>query len=411
MGALWVPFALTLDSTGAGSANLGAPSLGENWLGFVTLNSAPAGQVCTITVGGSVVASGGRQTGAFAAGSGQAVTLQVSGGTASAQLAGVLQGTIAQGVVAGAPLPSAGSLVEISGGTVTVDDVGGTVTVQPAAGTKFDMTGQVTFPSAQNIQVVAGQNALAIEMSTPGFRPGIPVASFSLPSGTASVARSLPAQFGGGPADLTVVVENYNTLSGVVAWMENTSASQQMGEALYIPTATTSPVSGVVIPARGTLSVLQYQMAGPYGALTLTWVNTPASGLGVSAWAYASNFVPETASFYGPVSGAVLVPAPPDGQTLWYLGAEMSAEPSSATMPAYGAILLQGSSSLHPVWYQAFNWNTNTGTMAIVYPYQHVRPLRLPSGLDGIALNLNTSAISSGPMPYLVGIIRYLYGI
>ena len=115
---LWLPFSLQLDAGGNGTAEVGAPAMGYNWQAFVTFGTAPSGQSFTVSVLGQVVASGGRQSGPFAAGSGNTVTVTVSGGPASTTVNGVVQGAINQGVAAQAPLPSSGSLIEIAAGTI-----------------------------------------------------------------------------------------------------------------------------------------------------------------------------------------------------------------------------------------------------------------------------------------------------
>ena len=115
---LWLPFTCQLDAGGNGTAEVGAPAMGYNWQAFVTFGTAPSGQSFTVSVLGQVVASGGRQSGPFAAGSGNTVTVTVSGGPASSTVSGVVQGAINQGVAAQAPLPSSGSLIEIAAGTI-----------------------------------------------------------------------------------------------------------------------------------------------------------------------------------------------------------------------------------------------------------------------------------------------------
>ena len=115
---LWLPFQVQLDASGNGTAEVGAPALGFNWQAFVTFGTAPSGQSFTVSVLGQVVASGGRQSGPFAAGSGNTVTVTVSGGPASSTVNGVVQGAINQGVAAQAPLPSSGSIIEIAAGTI-----------------------------------------------------------------------------------------------------------------------------------------------------------------------------------------------------------------------------------------------------------------------------------------------------
>ena len=170
---LWIPFQIQLDSTGSGEYEVGAPALGENWQAFCTLNPAPSGQSQTISVSGQVVASGARQSGPFAAGSGQGVTVAVAGGTASSAVAGVLQGAILQGTAAQAALPGNGNLFEISGGVVDV--TGSSVTIQagqngvnvstdapPVAGPTIDMpSGETTYTQT----ITPPSNATAVGFS------------------------------------------------------------------------------------------------------------------------------------------------------------------------------------------------------------------------------------------------------
>lgn len=127
--SLWQPFTIALDGSGNGSQEVGAPTLGYNWSGWVVMGAATAGQKVSVQVSGQVVAWGSSQTGPFAAGSGQMVTVTVTGGAPNSQLSGVLQGAVATGNLPQLP-PGAGSgtLVDIASGTVTVDAANVTIT-------------------------------------------------------------------------------------------------------------------------------------------------------------------------------------------------------------------------------------------------------------------------------------------
>lgn len=170
---LWIPFQIQLDSTGSGELEVGAPALGYNWQAFCTLNPAPAGQSQTISVSGQVVASGARQSGPFAAGSGQGVTVAIAGGTASSKVAGVLQGAILPGVAAQAPLPGNGNLFEISGGVVDVS--GSDVTIQ--AGQNGVNVQTETPPQAmgQLATVVVGSKDAVFTFTPPAGATGVRV--------------------------------------------------------------------------------------------------------------------------------------------------------------------------------------------------------------------------------------------
>ncbi len=164
---LWIPFSLQLDAGGNGTAEVGAPAMGYNWQAFVTFGTAPTGQSFTVSVLGQVVASGGRQSGPFAAGSGNTVTVTVSGGPASSTVNGVVQGAINQGVAAQAPLPSSGSTIEVSGGTVNIN--GGKITIQ------------------------AGQNGVNVSIDSPPVLLGVISVSPGGNSGTLKVTPSASA--------------------------------------------------------------------------------------------------------------------------------------------------------------------------------------------------------------------------
>ena len=179
---LWIPFQVQLDSSGSGEYEVGAPALGYNWQAFCTLNPAPSGQSQTISVSGQVVASGARQSGPFAAGSGQGVTVTISGGTASSTVAGVLQGAILPGVAAQAPLPGNGNLFEISGGIVDV--TGSSVTIQ-AGQNGVNVSTDAPPVAGPNITIPAGQSSVTDTLHPPANATAIgfafePIATFDL---------------------------------------------------------------------------------------------------------------------------------------------------------------------------------------------------------------------------------------
>lgn len=179
---LWVPFTVSLDASGNGTQGVGAPSMGQNWQGYITFAQAPSGQSFTVSVSGQTVAYGNRQSGPFAAGSGQMVTVTVSGGPAGTTVNGVVQGVINQGVAAQAALPASGSLIEVSGGTVNIE--GGKITIE------------------------AGQNGVNVSTDTPPVPEGPLVGNGAF---AASVTATPPAGATGAlivlytaAADLTV---------------------------------------------------------------------------------------------------------------------------------------------------------------------------------------------------------------
>ncbi len=178
---LWAPFQVQLDASGNGTEEVGTPALGFNWQGFVTFGSAQAGQSFTVSVSGQVVAYGGRQSGAFAAGSGQTVTVTVTGGPASSTVNGVVQGVINEGNAASASLPTSGSLIEVSGGTVNI--LGGSITIQAGQNGVNVSTdapavslGAVEIPSLGN----SGSLAVSPSASATGLR------LFVVPSGNST---------------------------------------------------------------------------------------------------------------------------------------------------------------------------------------------------------------------------------
>ncbi len=179
---LWIPFQIQLDSTGSGELGVGAPALGYNWQAFCTLNPAPSGQSQTISVSGQVVASGARQSGPFAAGSGQGVTVAIAGGTASSKVAGVLQGAILPGVAAQAPLPGNGNLFEISGGVIDVS--GSDVTIQ-AGQTGINVSTDAPPVAGTTITIPAGSDTVTDTLHPPSNATAIgfavePIGTYSL---------------------------------------------------------------------------------------------------------------------------------------------------------------------------------------------------------------------------------------
>ena len=151
---LWLPFTCQLDAGGNGTAGVGAPAMGYNWQAFVTFGTAPSGQSFTVSVLGQVVASGGRQSGPFAAGSGNTVTVTVSGGPASTTVNGVVQGAINQGVAAQAPLPSSGSLIEIAAGTIDAT-ITGPVSLAPGTAVDANITNS-SLPISGSVSISSG---------------------------------------------------------------------------------------------------------------------------------------------------------------------------------------------------------------------------------------------------------------
>ena len=187
---LWQPFSLQLDAGGNGTAEVGAPALGFNWAAFITMGTAPAGQTFTVSVSGQVVASGGRQSGAFAAGSGQVVTVTVSGGTASSTVNGVVQGSINQGVAPSAPMPSSGSLIEVSGGVVDV--TGSKVTIQAGQGGVNVSTDTPPQAASSNLTVAAGASTGTVTLTPPASATGFVLVT--VPNGTSQPAFKATGQ-------------------------------------------------------------------------------------------------------------------------------------------------------------------------------------------------------------------------
>lgn len=232
---LWIPFQIQLDSTGSGEQEVGAPALGYNWQAFCTLNPAPAGQSQTISVSGQVVASGARQSGPFAAGSGQGVTVTIAGGAASSSVAGVLQGAILPGTAAQAPLPGNGNLFEISGGVIDVS--GSDVTIQ-AGQTGINVSTDAPPVAGPNITIPAGQSSVTDTLHPPANATAIGFAFEPLGSFT-----------------LTIKVQDALTL----VYLEDFTfaASGSTGRSFTIPLTPGMTESGIIVTAAagGTLVV------------------------------------------------------------------------------------------------------------------------------------------------------------
>ncbi len=102
---------MTLDSTGAGSAQVDAPSLGESWVAICTMDEPVS---FTLSTGGHVIAYGSAgQSASFVVASGQAITVKVTGGTASSTLCGTITGTTGKGEPPPLQYARSGSQVEI----------------------------------------------------------------------------------------------------------------------------------------------------------------------------------------------------------------------------------------------------------------------------------------------------------
>ena len=227
---LWIPFQIQLDSSGSGEQEVGAPALGQNWQAFATLNPAPAGQSQTISVSGQVVASGARQSGPFAAGSGQGVTVTIAGGTASSAVAGVLQGAILPGTAAQAPLPGNGNLFEISGGVIdatitgpvdanitnaSLSVTGSSVIIESGQTGLNVSTDSPPQPASSNLVVPASSAADSFQVTPPAGATGFVLItvpnSTSNPTFTVSGVTSLNVY-----AEVTYLVNASGTIVGVI---------------------------------------------------------------------------------------------------------------------------------------------------------------------------------------------------
>ena len=232
---LWIPFQIQLDSTGSGEQEVGAPALGYNWQAFCTLNPAPSGQSQAISVSGQVVASGARQSGPFAAGSGQGVTVAIAGGTASSAVAGVLQGAILWGTAAQAPLPGNGNLFEISGGVVDVS--GSDVTIQ-AGQNGVNVSTDAPPVAGPDITIAAGQSSVTETLHPPANATAIGFAFEPL-----------------GSLTLTVQVQDALTL----VYLEDFTfaAGGSTGRSFTIPLTPGMTESGIIVTAiaNGTVVV------------------------------------------------------------------------------------------------------------------------------------------------------------
>ena len=226
---LWIPFQIQLDSTGSGEQEVGAPALGYNWQAFCTLNPAPAGQSQTISVSGQVVASGARQSGPFAAGSGQGVTVTIAGGTASSKVAGVLQGAILPGTAAQAPLPGNGNLFEISGGVIDVS--GSDVTIQ-AGQTGINVSTDAPPVAGPNITIPAGQSSVTDTLHPPANATAIGFAFEPLAT-----------------YDLQVTVQDALTLVYLENFTFPAAGPGVAGRSFTIPLTPGMTVSGIIVTA------------------------------------------------------------------------------------------------------------------------------------------------------------------
>lgn len=183
---LWLPFQVQLDASGNGTAEVGAPSLGYNWQAFSTLNPAPSGQTQLVSVSGQVVASGGRQSGPFAAGSMQGVTVAISGGAAGGSVSGVLQGSIQQGTAAQATLPAVGSLIEISGGVIDVS--GSQVVITGGQGGNVNVSTDAPPVEGPTLSIAAGASSASYTLHPPPNATAIGLALVPIPTYTLQVA-------------------------------------------------------------------------------------------------------------------------------------------------------------------------------------------------------------------------------
>ena len=235
---LWQPFQLQLDASGNGTAEVGAPALGFNWAAFITMGTAPAGQTFTVSVSGQVVASGGRQSGAFAAGSGQVVTVTVSGGTASSTVNGVVQGSINQGVAPSAPMPSSGSLIEISGGTIDV--TGSKITIAGGQGGNVNVSTDAPPVTGPILSIPAGSSSVTDTLHPPANATAIGISLVPIPTYT-----------------LQVTIQDALTLVEIADVLFPAAGAGVLGRSLTIPLTPGMTTSGIIVTAQagGTLVV------------------------------------------------------------------------------------------------------------------------------------------------------------
>ena len=258
---LWLPFQIQLDSTGSGELEVGSPSLGYNWQAFCTLGLAPAGQTQLVLVSGQVVASGGRQSGAFAAGSGQGVTVSVTGGPPSSSVPGVLQGSVNQGVAAQATLPGGGTLFEISGGTVTVEvasgatlPISGAVTI--SSGTVDITSGSITVAGGQGGNVNVSTDAPPITGPTLQIAANTSSATITLhpPANATAIGFALVPI---GTYTLQVTIQDALTLVELATVSFPAAGPGVVGRSITLPLTPGMTESGITVTAQagGTLVV------------------------------------------------------------------------------------------------------------------------------------------------------------
>lgn len=277
---LWKPFQIQLDSTGSGSLEVGSPSLGYNWQAFSTVNPAPAGQTQVVSVSGQVVAQGGRQTGPFAAGSGQEVTVAISGGPAGGSVAGVLQGSIQEGMAAQATLPGSGSLIEISGGVIDVS--GSDVVISGGQGGNVNVSTDAPPVAGPTLEVAAGASSASYTLHPPSNATAIGFALVPIPTYTLQVAIQ----------DALTLVELFNFIfpaagAGVVGRSITLPLTPGMTESGIVVTAT---AGGTLAAAANFAFTLWY-----LGTNSMQPVNLPAQplyvqGQGAEGIAGSSNY-------------------------------------------------------------------------------------------------------------------------
>ena len=275
---LWLPFQVQLDASGNGTAEVGAPALGFNWQAFVTFGTAPSGQSFTVSVLGQVVASGGRQSGPFAAGSGNTVTVTVSGGPASSTVNGVVQGAINQGVAAQAPLPSSGSLIEIAAGTIDATitgpvDANITNATLPVSGTIDLAPGTTVDASITNaslaingpVTIQQGQGGTNVLTELPDdFTFGSYTATFDgILTATGGVVDILSMTNPSVYSLLYVVFSIFNQGGSVFALQ---AVSSSGGTYQLVKFASSTPLQGIIIP--------MFMVSSPASGVTWTlqWV-------------------------------------------------------------------------------------------------------------------------------------------